>query len=119
MKALGQMLTKTTDELNMMKSLAEELKGVKLAEPPSTSASAHSSSDDAVLKDALSAAQSASEEFGKDSSEAKLAWETVEEIAAASGDKAATQASLDEECLIDLIEGCEALEKFKTALDSR
>lgn len=111
------MLTKTTDELNMMKSLAEELKGVKLAQPPSTSAGA--SSDAEGLKDALSAAQSASEEFGKDSSEAKLAWETVEEIAASSGDSAATQASLDEECLIDLIDGCEALEKFKAALDSR
>ena len=118
-KALGQMLTKTKDELDMMKSLAEELKGVKLAKPPTSSSSTHSSSDDSALKEALAAAQCAWEEFGKDSTEAKLAWETVEEIAASAGDNEATHASLDEECLIELIEGCEALEKFKTALDSR
>lgn len=27
--------------------------------------------------------------------------------------------SVDEECLIELIEGCEALEKFKDVLDGR
>ena len=45
---------------------------------------------------------------------------SVEEIAAsASHDAEGLRAPLDEECLIELIEGCEALEKFKTALDGR
>ena len=71
------------------------------------------------MKAALAAARAATEEHGKDSTEAKLAWETVEEIAAGASDSAASKLPLDEECLIELIEGCEALEKFKTALETR
>lgn len=97
----------------MVKSLADQLKGVKLAKPTSSSVSG---SEDSALKAALDDARSAAEAHGKDSIEAKLAWETVEEIAA-SNNLEATRAPLDEECLIELIEGCEALEKFKTALD--
>lgn len=112
-KALSQMLTKTKDEIEQVKKLADELKGVKLAKPPSVS----SGSDSAAMKEALAAAKAATEEHGMDSTEAKLAWETVEEIAASGTDGEAARATLDEECLIELIEGCEALEKFKAALD--
>ena len=113
-KSLSQMLQKTNVELEEMKALAAELKGVKLAKPAASAVAP----DDAAMKSALAAARAASEEFGKDSTEAKLAWEDVEEIAS-SNNYAASQASLDEECLIEFIEGCEALEKFKAALDSR
>mmetsp|Transcript_17131 Transcript_17131/g.34253 ORF Transcript_17131/g.34253 Transcript_17131/m.34253 type:complete len:197 (+) Transcript_17131:126-716(+) len=108
-KALAQLLTKTKDELDMVKSLADSLKGVKIAQPVSSG----SGSDDAAMKAALEVARSA--EAG--SVEAKLAWETVEEIAS-SNNLEATRAPLDEECLIELIEGCEALEKFKDALEA-
>mmetsp|Transcript_14779 Transcript_14779/g.32116 ORF Transcript_14779/g.32116 Transcript_14779/m.32116 type:complete len:200 (+) Transcript_14779:75-674(+) len=114
-KALSQMLTKTRDELDTVKQLADDLKGVKLATPPLGAKGEPSE----AMKAALAEARSASEEFGKSSPEAALAWETVEEIAAARNDNVASQATLDEECLIDLIEGCEALEKFKDALDGR
>lgn len=114
-KALSQLLTKTKDELDMVKSLADQLKGVKIAKPVSSSTG--SGSEDAAMKEALAAARSAVEAHGKDSVEAKLAWETVEEIAS-SNNLEATRAPLDEECLIELIEGCEALEKFKAALDA-
>jgi hypothetical protein len=117
-KALAQMLTKTKEELDMVRQLAQDLKGVKLANPESrTAVPADYPADD--MKAALAAARSATDEFGIESTEAKLAWETVEEIAAGSTDVEATRAPLDEECLIELIEGCEALEKFKAALDSR
>ena len=109
------MLTKTKDELDKVRELADSLKGVKLASPPSGGGGG----DPAAMKAALAAAKAASDEHGADSTEAKLAWETVEEIAASAGDAAAAQAPLDEECLIELIEGCEALEKFKEALDER
>lgn len=114
-KALSQMLSKTKDELDQVKSLADELKGVKLATPPKGATSAMSPQ----MITALAEAKAATEEFGAGSKEAALAYETVEEIAASGGDKVAAQATLDEECLIDLIEGCEALEKFKNALDGR
>lgn len=118
-KALSQMLTKTKDELELVKQLADELKGVKLATPPPTTTHSTSAQEDSAMKTALAAARAASEEFGKESTEAKLAWETVEELAASATDGEAFHAPLDEECLIELIEGCEALEKFKTALDGR
>jgi len=114
-KALSQLLTKTKDEIDLVKSLADQLKGVKLAQP--TSSISSTGSEEIAMKAALEAARSAAEVHGKDSVEAKLAWETVEEIAS-SNNFEATKAPLDEECLIELIEGCEALEKFKTALDS-
>jgi len=108
------MLTKTKAELEEVKNLADELKGVKLASP-SVSTEAP---NETAMKDALAAARAATEKFGMHSTEAKLAWETVEEVAA-STNYSAIRAPLDEECLIELIEGCEALEKFKTALDNR
>ncbi|KAL3773785.1 hypothetical protein ACHAW5_002993 [Stephanodiscus triporus] len=115
-RSLAQMLTKTKAELDMVRQLAEDLKGVKLATPESrTAVPVYPAS----MKKALAEARSATEKFGVESTEAKLAWETVEEIAASSTDDEATRAPLDEECLVDLIEGCEALEKFKSALDSR
>ena len=110
------MLSKTKDELELVKQLAADLKGVKLAVPKS--GGAIDPAQAAATKSALAEARSATEEFGKDSTEAKLAWETVEEIASSSNSEA-IRPTLDEECLIDLIEGCEALEKFKDALDGR
>jgi len=115
-KSLSQMLTKTKDELDKVKDLADSLKGVKLASPPSGAATG---GEARAMQDALAAAKVASEKHGEDSTEAKLAWETVEEIAASAADGEAAKATLDEECLIELIEGCEALEKFKEALDQR
>ena len=108
------MLEKTKVELEQVKKLADDLKGVKLAIPSVTS----TAPDESAMKTALADARAATEDFGKESIEARLAWEAVEEIAASINDEA-TRAPLDEECLIELIEGCEALEKFKAALDSR
>ena len=115
-KDLSDMLTKTKDELNQVRKLADELKGVKLASP--SGASAKSPEQSAAMTSALAAARAATDANGAESAEAKLAWETVEEIAAAASDSEATRAPLDEECLIELIEGCEALEKFKASLDT-
>merc|ERR1711862_618401 len=117
--ALSKMISKTTEELNAVKKMADELKGVKLASPPSGSPPPLSPENNAALNDALAAAQAASDQFGKESSEATLAWETVEEIAASANDDEATRLPLDEECLIELIDGCEALEKFKSVLEER
>ena len=120
-KTLAQMLTRTREELDMVKQLAEDLKGVKLASPAPRSSVSDDESEDlaTAMTKALAAARTATETFGVESTEAKLAWETVEEIAASATDDEATRAPLDEECLIELIEGCEALEKFKAALDGR
>lgn len=90
-KALSQMLTKTKDEMDAVKAIADELKGIKLAKPTSGGIPLNVDHDIA-LKASLDAARTASEEFGKDSIEAKLAWETVEEVAASASDSEATRA---------------------------
>lgn len=106
------MLTKTNEEFELMKKLAADLKDVKIAAPSGSAPIGPS----AAMKAALADAKAATAEHGASSSQAALAWETVEEIAAAEKDGEATKVPLDEECLIELIEGCEALEKFKSAL---
>ena len=89
-KSLSQMLTKTKDEMDAVKAMADELKGIKLAKP--TSGGPINADTEAALKASLDAARAASEEFGKDSVEAKLAWETVEEVAASASDSEASRA---------------------------
>jgi len=84
------MLTKTKDEMDAVKAMADELKGIKLAKP--TSGGPINADTEAALKASLDAARAASEEFGKDSVEAKLAWETVEEVAASASDSEASRA---------------------------
>ena len=48
--------------------------------------------------------------------EAALAWETVEEIAAASN-APALGGKLTDECLVEAIEACEALDELNKALN--
>ena len=64
---------------------------------------------------ALADAKEASEKFGPASVEAKLAWETVEDIAQDNSHEAMKN-DLSEECLVETIEACEAIEELQRAL---
>ena len=64
---------------------------------------------------ALEEAKQASIEFGSDSVEAKLAWETVEDIAQDDSSEA-MKMDLSDECLIETIDACEAIEEMQRAL---
>jgi hypothetical protein len=68
------------------------------------------------MKAAIAEAQAAGEKFGKSSSEAILAWETVEEIAS-SDNSVVVGATLDEECLVEAIESCNALEELSRVIN--
>jgi len=97
------------------KSLAESVKPVPLA------SSSTSAGDSAELTDnlqvALGIAKKITAELGITSSEAKLAWENVEEIAS-SGVSQATKKLLSlEECEIEVVDACEALEELNSALN--
>ena len=74
--------------------------------------------DSPELRAAITEAKAASDEFGATSTEAVLAWETVEEIASA-GVEPALGGMLDDECLIDTIEACEALQELNKGLWER
>mmetsp|Transcript_24551 Transcript_24551/g.36010 ORF Transcript_24551/g.36010 Transcript_24551/m.36010 type:complete len:210 (+) Transcript_24551:58-687(+) len=104
--ALSSILSEQQEKVQSIKTLVSEIKNIKLAP-----AGASSAPDSVAMKKALDEAKAAVEEFGADSSEAKLAWETVEEVAS-SNNSAATIPGLDEECLVETLEACEALDEI-------
>jgi pantoate kinase len=99
--------------LNSMQMMADELKSIKLATPTSRPAA-----NSPQLKEALAAAKEVTDAKGITSSEARIAWETVEEIAAAGSSNAEGGSLSAEECLVDAAkEACIALEEFNRVLE--
>lgn len=115
MAALSQILSEQKEKISTVKSLVGELKAIKLSPPePSNKGSAP---DSDAVQNALKAAKEAVAEYGEDSKEAKLAWEDLEEISA-SDNSAVMAPSLDEECLVEALEACEALEELSRAISA-
>jgi hypothetical protein len=101
-------------KFDQMKSLATEMKSIKMVveSAPKTD----SPEQVVAMKKAVADAKAASEEHGATSSEAKVAWAEVEEIASA-GLQNAVGARLDQECLVETaMEACQALEELSNAL---
>lgn len=105
-------MEETKYRLDSVKTLANELRSIKLSDPKVGKVGV----DTEKMNIALAAAKEATETHGEGSSESKLAWETVEEIA--SNDyEAATKSSLDEECLVESLEACEALDELSRVIN--
>ena len=88
-----------------MNDVAREMQALKLT-PPELRPAPKSK----ALEAAVSKAKAASEEHGKASPEARLAWEEVEEIAAAGLGNSMGD-DMTEECLLETAEICLALEE--------
>ena len=87
---------------------AGSVEPVKLSAPETKSAP-----PSAQLQEALEHARSVTAELGLTAPEAKLAWETVEEIAAAGNSNALGGKLSDEECFVEAVEeACAALEEL-------
>lgn len=98
-------------EPNKKASLAETLKMIKLGKPES--ASVVSSNE---LTAALEAAKAATSEHGITSVEARLAWETYEEIAS-TGLGNAVGINLMEECSVEAgLDACKAMEELERVM---
>lgn len=96
---------------NKKASLAETLKLVKLGKPESALVE---SSD--ALTAALEAAKLATSEHGIASVQARLAWETYEEIAS-TGFKNAVGINLAEECSVEAgLDACKAMEELERVM---
>ena len=108
---LSRLIETEAPKLERVKSLASEITAIKLANPKRIAGS-----DSPLLRQALEDAKKATEEYGVESSEAKLAWESVEEIASASNDNA-MGVNLIDECLVEQIEACEGLEELTRVLN--
>jgi len=107
---LTAIMKEQLSKVEQVKFLAQEIKAIKLS-----SGSTTKSPQTDQMRDSLQEAKAATEEHGIDSPQARTAWETVEEIAS-SDSSVATQPTLDEECLIETIAACEALEVLGNAL---
>jgi len=90
--------------------------------PVSLSSSSSGGSDSAevntALLTALENAKKITAELGITSSEAKLAWEDVEEIASSSTSQATKKPLNLEECEVEKIEACEALEELDKIINA-
>ena len=98
-------------------TMAEQVQPIKLASVPQQKAGEQSEQ----LKEAVSNAKSLTEKHGISSSEARVAWETVEEIASASERNDALGGKLSaDECLIDAaMDACAALNELNRVIDNK
>ena len=104
--------------LARMKALAEEIQAIKM-KSPSSSAGKEKSVSSIAVQNALKKAKETRAKYGDDSPEAKLAWETLEEIASQESRKKESDEAVnyDEECYIDsATEVCKAIEELKLKL---
>jgi len=110
-KLLALLLEESQAKIQSIKTLTEEVKAVQIVDAPS----ARSTVDPAAMKSVLKEAQEAEKKFGKDSTEAMVAWDIVEEVAS-SDRSGAIGGSIEDECLVEALEACEALEELNRAV---
>lgn len=98
-------------------SLAETFRMIKLVQVPEQDKMSAANNSEA-LENALVEARAATEEFGITSSQAKLAWETYEEIASSTSNQNAVGINLMEECTIEAEteDACRAIEEIQRVL---
>lgn len=111
MEELNKLLKLHRPMITEVKRIAEEIQSIKLK-----ASEIKPGSDSPELRAALDNARKTSKEFGATSAQAKVAWAEVEEIASASN-SLAIGARLDEECLVETIEACEAIEEVQRVLN--
>jgi len=110
--ALSLLLEQERTKLEAVKTLALDIRNLKLASPD-LSAPAQ---DNTAIRAALNEAKLITEKYGVQSKESILAYETVEEIAS-SDNSAAMKGTLDEECLVEALEACGVLEELENAIN--
>ena len=117
--------------MDRLKSIVTNVRNVKLlgtqrqddlisgAEEASEDYSAATKEVAAKLRSAVEDAKAVTAETGIRSREAKLAWETVEEIASSGRDRVIAGMLTQEECLLDATnEACEALEELSRLIEN-
>ena len=112
---LAKLMKTQQPNIRAMKEMAATVKKVKLATPTPSSGAASKE-----LEKALAEAKATTAEKGLTSPEARVAWETVEEIASAGTGNAEGGVLTEDECLIDAaLEACAAMEELNRLLEAR
>ena len=114
MAQLSTLLGQYQEQVSELKTLTTDLSNLKLGVNAAVSVDTPALQE--KLATALNTAKKMTQEYGIDSTEAKLAWETLEELASSSMEQV-MQPSLDQECLVEQAqEACIALEELSKAL---
>jgi hypothetical protein len=99
--------------ISALAGMAASVKAIKLAVPV-----VKSGTSSPELLEAMAEARALTEEKGITSSEAKIAWETVEELASADNSASLGGKMEADECLVDAaMDACAALEELQRVLD--
>ena len=100
------------DKTKQRVSLVQALQAIRIQAPEGTKVKSSPE-----LTQALDAAKQATSEFGVTSAEARLAWETYEEIASAGYGNAVNVVSLLEECSVEVgADACKAIEELERVM---
>mmetsp|Transcript_5889 Transcript_5889/g.8756 ORF Transcript_5889/g.8756 Transcript_5889/m.8756 type:complete len:233 (-) Transcript_5889:143-841(-) len=103
--------------IDSVRQVTESIRAVKLSPPENKILDeGDEGRSDPILDHALSEAKRMTEEHGITSSQAKIAWEVVEEIASSDMSEAMKGSISEEDCLIEMIEACEAMDELNRAL---
>lgn len=113
LQKLGNLQRSHVEEV---KHVTQQIRAVKLAPPAKSESELSSRLHNPILDHALMEAKLMTEKHGIQSSEAKLAWEAVEHIASDDFSEAIKGGLTDEECLIEMVEACEAMDELNRAL---
>ena len=108
---LQSLLNQQAPFVEQMKQMTGDLQKLKVTATKPTAAK-----DSPQLREAVKAAKAAGEKYGAGSPEAAVAWDNVEEIAAA-GNSNALGGNLADECLVEALEACEALDELNRVLN--
>lgn len=101
------------EHIDNVKHVTTQIRAVRLAPPSKSDQRIHNP----ILDHALTEAKLMTEKHGIKSSQARLAWETLEDIAGDDLSEAMRAAiDSDEECLVEMIQACEALDELNRAL---
>jgi len=111
LSALADLLEENMAKIKEVSTLASDIQSFKLVQPEPMPVT-----DTTAMRAALAEAKEAAEKFGTDSIEARLAWETVEEIAS-SGKGEESRPSLYDVCLSETLAACEALGELSKAVE--
>merc|ERR1711862_276529 len=104
LEELNKLIKETNPAVSRAKDIALEMKAIKVPKVEVPVGEANP-----AITEALKKAKEATEKYGTESSEAKLAWESLEEISSASEISGALGGRLNE--------ACEALEEVQRVLN--
>ena len=102
------------DYVESIQKVTEQIRAVKIAPPVNWNSERE---HNPLFDTALAEAKDATEKHGIQSSEAKLAWETLEEIASNDMSQVMKGAvDADDECLVGMMVTCAAMEELNSSL---